>query len=191
MRRALPTVFALAALALAGCSNTAPPAPAAAPITVAPTTQAPAGFGASTPTERGALPKALGQHAGLTDDSTGAVIADFAVTAIAPASCNAGASKPQNGRFLALTIEATTKSDPNNVLANMQSFGSPWEFVAADGRSTQADNSAAAMCHYDAPVLKPNRSYTSTVVVDVPAGTAGVLVFDPARNGGWEWSIAA
>jgi hypothetical protein len=81
-----------------------------------------------------------------------------------------------------------SKDDPHVVLPAII-FGAGWEFVGADGLSTEASSTAAATCHYNTPQLKPNRSYSFDVVLDVPKGQTGVLVFDPVRNGGWEWAV--
>ncbi|WP_344421672.1 hypothetical protein [Pseudonocardia ailaonensis] len=117
-------------------------------------------------------------------------VLDFTVQQITEPRCDSssGREAPKNGRLVSLKVDAVSKDDPNNVLPAIL-FGAGWEFVGADGRSVEASTTAAAICHYDAPQIKPNRTYSFDVVLDVPKGQTGVLVFDPARNGGWEWAL--
>jgi hypothetical protein len=71
-------------------------------------------------------------------------------------------------------------------------FGAGWEYVGKTGESLEATTPEAASCSFNAPLgMKPNRSYNFDLVLDVPQDTSGgVIVFDPSRNGGWEWPLS-
>jgi len=147
-------------------------------------------YGTGVPTERGSLPKVIGQHAAVTNPGTTDVVVDFVLSGVQGARCNSGADDPKNGKFVAVKVSAKTATDAQNLLPRVV-FGAGWEFVSRDGESVVASTVQAASCDYDPPSeLKPNRSYNFDVVLDVPQSTAGgVVVFDPVRNGGWEWPI--
>ncbi|MCW2721744.1 MAG: hypothetical protein JWR81_5566 [Pseudonocardia sp.] len=134
-------------------------------------------------TERGSLPKVIGQHAAVTNPGTTDVVVDFVPSGVEGVRCNSGVDDPKNGKFVAVKVSAKTAADPQNLLPRVI-FGTGWESVSRDGESLVASTVQAASCTYDAPnELKPNRSYHFDVVLDVPQSTAGVVVvFDPVRN---------
>lgn len=187
----LMTAIVAAGLVVAGCANGTPETDA--PVTAPPTTETevaePATQGAS---ERGALPKELGQTAGI-DNNDGSTLTEFVVHEIrATAECNPYADEPANGQFRTVRITAATGDDPDDLLPLVQ-FGGGWEYVSSTGRSVEASTSEAAMCAYDVPSqLGPNRNYEFDVIIDVPQDSAGgVLVFSSpvVGDGGWEWQL--
>jgi len=55
----------------------------------------------------------------------------------------------------------------------------------------EATTPEAAACSFDPALgMKPNSPYNFDLVLDVPQDIGGgVIVFDPARNAGWEWPL--
>ncbi|MEU6701732.1 hypothetical protein [Pseudonocardia sp. NPDC046786] len=187
----LVAVIAAAGLMMAGCANGTPDtdAPVSAPHTAETEAVEPATQDRSP---RGALPKELGQPAGLVNND-GTTLAEFVVHEIsATADCNPYSDEPVNGQFRTLRMTAATGNDPDGLLP-IVSFGFGWEYVGPTGRSVEASTVEAAGCALDVPQqLGPNRNYEFDVIVDIPQDAAGgVLVFSsPAvAEGGWEWQV--
>lgn len=200
-------VLAAAALALTGCATTTdatPPTPPtwsqyagdpASPEAANPQRPVAGEPGGPPLNARGNIEKALGQTGGLTNPSDGKVAMEFAVQKISlPKRCPAEYSTtPAGMRPVALDVVVNTKDDPDNILS-MVTIGNSWEYLAPDGTSINATEWMG--CEYDSPQLRPNRKYTATVWVWVPAdaptdGTAA-LVWNPSRAGlGYEWKLTA
>lgn len=179
--------------------------PAPAPSAAAPAPPTPVGAAAPVPplpaaqaepvlTELGNIAKQYGEVASVLADS-GNVIAEFTVGDPTVATCNPYASEdPVNGRFIRLPITLKTYDDPTDQLV-LPSFGNgSWEYVSADGRSSEAATTAAAMCGYDVPSqLGPNRTYDFGIILDVPSAP-GSLVLNASWSinnaDGWEWAYS-
>lgn len=149
-------------------------------------------YGSQTANERGNLVKEIGQPAGIQSPD-GSVMLDFALTGVREVTCpTARQGYPsENGRFLAVSIAANTHDDPENMLKSV-SFSYSWEHVNPEAVSVQADTPAAGVCASDiadpTSTLRPNRKYTTEVVLDVPKGE-GALVWTQGANVGWEWKL--
>jgi hypothetical protein len=87
MRRLLLLIVPLAS---AGCATPAP-APAGSPVLASPSTPSvnPT-YGTGVPTERGSLPKVIGQHAAITNPGTTDVVVDFVPSGVEGVRCNRG-----------------------------------------------------------------------------------------------------
>jgi hypothetical protein len=120
---------------------------------------------------------------------------EFAVQAIkSREGCqNPYSTEPPGMRPVTVDVVVNTKADPDGTL-QMITFGHGWEYIAPDGTSIDATGSAVP-CEYDSPQLKPNRKYTATiwmwVPADAPTDGSGLLVWNPSfADLGYEWKFA-
>ena len=176
-----------ALLAVSACASPAAPG---GPVQASPPPVNPT-YETQVATDRGSLPTTFGQHAAVTSPGMQDVVLDFVLTGPGKPKCNVGALDPKNGKYITVKISAKSAADPQNVLQGLI-FGAGWEYVGKTGESLEATTPEAASCSFDAPLgMKPNRSYNFDLVLDVPQNTGGgVIVFDPNRNGGWEWPLS-
>lgn len=212
-----PLIVLVAAATLTGCSAgvdaapqptvtvtvtqtvTATPEPAAAAPT--PTEATASDTPKAEPTEtstpsgprksaRGNLIKDINEEAGLISPE-GEDLALFKVTGIDPNfQCN---RTPENGKFVAITIEAETMA----ALADQewpQIEFEDWIVVGADGKQQNADPRTieAMMCVEDSeqfpPRMGPGLSAEGVMVLDVtPESGVAVLRMDGGFVG-WEWN---
>lgn len=224
MRRATaPTAAALTAAAalslLAGCSDDVggraaqavsdPSDTAAASTSARPAkTAAPGGTSSSTAAgsssagggagvnQRGNIPKALGEEAGITDGAGGDLLT-FTVAAITPdLPCDSGFDDPPlSGHYVGIELRVSTS--PSLTADDYVSFSEyDFAFIGPDGVTDTSVDGNAWTClsddrRFPSDTLGPGQQYVGTIVVDVPA-TTGTLVFAPsvlAGNGGWEWQF--
>jgi hypothetical protein len=145
-------------------------------------------------TELGNIAKQYGEAASVVADN-GSVIAEFTIGDPAVATCNPYSSEdPVNGRFIRLPVTLKTYDDPTDQLVFLSLGGGSWEYVSADGRSSEAATTAAAMCGYDVPSqLGPNRTYDFGVILDVSSAPGSLVLNASWSNndaGGWEWAYS-
>ncbi|MCI2958266.1 hypothetical protein MN032_11205 [Agromyces atrinae] len=190
MRRAALTVLFVGALALTGCTSSAP-TPVAAP-TVEPATPAAtpdATAPAAETSTRGNLVKTVGQTFGATDPVTGDQVANFRVTAITvdPACTGEYASASDNGHFVKLDVEGETLPELGEDI-----YLTGWNVIAENGTTFNglAESGASSMClgfNEQLPIrIGPGERVAGSIVLDVPTAS-GVLVL-PFGGGAWEWS---
>jgi hypothetical protein len=205
----LPTVLVLGlVLAAAGCAAANDANPATPPTWSQyagegdPASREAASTAAAQPAgppvnDRGNIEKALGETGGLTNTSDDQVAMEFAVQAIKihkGCAANTYRTLPAGMKPISLDIVANTHDDPDNLL-QFVTVGHGWEYIAPDGTSFNANETMS--CTYESADLKPNRKYTVTVWLLVPAdaptdGTA-TLVWNPspALGLGYEWKLTA
>lgn len=205
-------------LAIAGCSSRPTQAPSAGvpTATAQPDTagQAPAGdpgtvdsaVGPTSP--RGARPWKVGERIQTWGPPKSAGIGQYVtITAIRPVTSCAGQAigpsgelipaKPTNGRFLAvdMTIEDTPAYDTSQggyYVGTAQQY----DYVTSSGRAVDdVDTTVAFYCTgKESPFqqLKPGRTYTGTVDIDVPVD-GGYLIFGQSQSvgPGFEFEIPA
>ncbi|MGW5924192.1 hypothetical protein ACWFPY_34810 [Nocardia fluminea] len=117
----------------------------------------------------------------------------FTVTKITvDESCSKpSAATPTSGHFIALDMEVKTSTA--YLGDNITGFhpGNDWSLVDAGGTTLpHADSNAVYGCHQaDWPTdMQPASTYRFRLTFDSPTPT-GILVYDPAPDGGWEWAF--
>ena len=193
------TTVLLAALMLSGCNGSEPeltgvpvePATGDSTASPAPTaTKAPR-------SPRGALIKKVGEPAQiLVKEGSDGWALNFTVTGIeVDPVCAPDTTPPENGHFVAISIEATTAPEPvfSDVL-DMVNFGS-WKVIAPNGTTVNNVTSHASYSCLPAAERIPSmigaaEKVTGKVVLDVP-DTAGTLVHSQGSSAGWEWEYGA
>lgn len=152
-------------------------------------------------TERGRLPKQIGEPAGINaPDGTQPVL--FTITRAEinptcpprPQGVYADQMRPENGHFTRLSIEVTT--GPGYDTNYDPFYGLTW--VDDQGYShNQVRTFAASLCEADqglSTAMGPGQRYRGVIVLDVPS-TSGVLLLQTVAQqaqgfGGWEYPIA-
>lgn len=207
---AATVLAAAAALALTGCTVTTSGTPSAAPADGwsqyaddpaftedAGVTETPAPAAAPPTTERGALPLAFGETGRITYQVDGSVLAEFAVHGMkVHKGCDNRFIKPPAGmRPISIDITVNTHADPTGTTLQFLMFGQSWEYIAPDGTSFEASPGAGMSCDYNSPDLKPNRKYTETIWLlipaDAPTDGTGHMVWTPSSNVSFEWALTA
>lgn len=109
--------------------------------------------------------------------------------------CSPDSQLPENGHFVAISIEATTAPEPvfSEVLG-MVNFGS-WKVIAPNGTTVNNVTSNASYSCLPAgesipPSIGAAEKVTGKVVLDVP-DTSGTLVHAQGGGSGWEWEYGA
>ncbi|WP_258905276.1 hypothetical protein [Actinokineospora sp. UTMC 2448] len=191
--------FAALALVSAGCAEGGSPVPAAGSgshldlpeatttTTTTPTTTKPA------TSERGNVPKKLGEEAGVTNED-GATMLTFTLDSIDKSGRCTGefAEKPENGHFLILHLRVTTAAEFDEMVA--AGMFNPYDFavVGPDGvTETNLSTVATYSClNESAPLaLAPGSKYRFSIVLD-SRSTKGVLTYRPGfMASGWEWPL--
>lgn len=218
-------ISAVAALgALTACSETksdASPATVTETVTVTATPEAPAlpsTPGGPTPSgipgaptspastesgersERGNIVKKAGEKAGIKDKAGEEAVA-FTVTDIDPDyKCTSrSARKPQNGRFVALTVEvAAGKNLAEVTSSDSLHLVTGWNFQDKDGTVPNANplSSATFSCLAESDRLAsrigPASKAKGLIVLDLPK-SEGIVVYKPSwgyrQQLGWEWEV--
>jgi hypothetical protein len=148
---------------------------------------------------RGAIPKQIGEAAGLcNDEKCTAFAVTFTVDKIeVDVQCTEPyAEPPANGHYIALTmtIKTTDLFGPDLVpLFNISPFS--WEIIGADGITEASDPGAGAyscLPTSDLPPagLSPSSQYVTTMVLD-SRNASGILLLRMPNlvDGGWEWTF--
>lgn len=206
MRRAFIAVLVLATAALVGCTsrsgggdvNAAHSSGLATPASDTPSSPSSA---AAAKSPRGAIPKSLGEPAGLcTDLSCKEFGMTFTVDKIeVDATCTEeyaaeiGAA-PKNGHFVVLTMTVKTTDKFTEDIAYVVDF-SPFafQFVGPDG-ITEPSGDGGYGCMAQNEVLPsgpyaPSSQYTGKVVLD-SKNTAGVILLRMTGTSvSWEWTF--
>jgi hypothetical protein len=148
---------------------------------------------------RGNLVKEVGEPASVTgNEGRGVELIAFNVTDIeVDPKCPAPyATKPENGHFVALTMEAKTGAEPDfsKDLYNGVSFhpGS-WKMIASNGTTVNEISTGAAFGCFEEQDMMPSQigpaeKVSGKIVFDVP-DTAGTLVYSLYEQTGWEWEF--
>lgn len=93
-----------------------------------------------------------------------------------------------NGRFVAVHLTVHTFDDPQNRLPGT-ALDKGWSYLGADGKVLRASTPAAAQCHHEDVALSARHSYSTAVVLDVPADVADDRVALDVADTHWEWPI--
>lgn len=154
-------------------------------------------LGSEPPTysERGTLPKKIGQP-GAKGEENGVVFMSFRVSDIdTDVTCQSSSNKPENGRFVAVHMDfQTTKAMADAGWTELSPYD--WEFLQEDGTMFNGSvfTEAALTCLPDAETLPENigpaRKASGKVVLDVTEDP-GFIVFGRQEidNNGWEYTL--
>lgn len=196
-------VLAGVILLLAGCASPQPAATGQAtpvePPSVSPaaTTPAPASPSETQAgNERGNVVKKLGETAYL-ETADGATLAKFKITKIQvdPKCTGAAVDKPQNGHYIAVTMDIQTTAalaeadDP--AFSVMPAF---WKVISPEGVTENDSDGNAYSCMAEKDLLPgrvgPGEHVKGIVVLDSAHTSGGlVLLFDLFESRGWEWGF--
>jgi hypothetical protein len=147
--------------------------------------------------QRGNIPKALGQEAGLghPTDPNAPWAFTFAVDSITvDPQCTSGyADPPANGHYIAINVRATTSPDlPSDwyIQVNPDYF----KVVGPDGITKDSLGGNSWSCLSDAEaftldVLGPGQQYAGAVVIDSPVANGSLIYSLPGGETGWEWQF--
>lgn len=142
-----------------------------------------------------AAPDTAGDKQGLQDTVTvdnqdGSPLLDFSLDRYVNTTCDAQAAQtqPSNGRFVTLNLSVTTHNDPQNQLPGIE-LNQGWTYLGEDGKAAPANTPAAQACHHEDLGLVPNQSYSTAVVLDVPADTPNDRVAYDVAGTHWEWDL--
>jgi len=156
-------------------------------------------------TEGGTIPLAIGEAGVIRFSSTNEPALQFAVTGVTSlAECTADDGSvltPDNGQFLAVTVDITTAADYLSVMTT----GVPLRVSMGDWLGQQADGTVipnsdvASSCVGETMLpdeIAAGETASGVIFVDTAAGTPGVS-FSPANVSGidqqsvrWEWPVA-
>ena len=154
---------------------------------------------ASGLSERGNIPKQIGEGATLTASSGGKALS-FEVTDIQPDfQCTSPyAEAPENESFVKVDITASTGSseDLQELFYGDSMMFNPydWKFVDSSGRTANDIGTAASYMCLDTgeslPLdIGPGENVSGSLVLDV-TDSSGTLVYAPIYDSaGWEWSL--
>lgn len=154
---------------------------------------------ASGLSERGNIPKQIGEEASLTA-SSGEKALSFEVTDIQPHfQCTSPyAEAPENESFVKIDITASTGSseDLQELFYGDSMMFNPydWKFVDSSGRTANDIGTAASYMCLDTgeslPLdIGPGENVSGSLILDV-TDTSGTLVYAPVYDSaGWEWSL--
>lgn len=201
---------ALTAVFLAGCeadpksqpiATSTPPGTGATSAAASTPTPAPANSVELERSSRGNLIKHVGTPASIADPAnTSTKMVDFVVTDIVLDPVCTGnygyPAVPQNGHFLAISMEVTTSAELAQQSYPRFSTAS-WDVISTDGtRQNASPNSntttaclpAQELLPYD---LGPAEHTKGTIILDV-ASPEGILILkDIGAYTGWEWNYPA
>lgn len=154
--------------------------------------------------DRGNLVKKVGEKAGVKDKEGGEAVT-FTITNIDPDFKCTGRypRKPQNGRFVALTVEASAGKNLKDVTTSGYLYldsGSGWSFQDKEGTIANGN----AMTGPTLSCIEENDRLTSRIgpaskakgllILDMPK-TEGLLIFQPSwgyrQQLGWEWEVGS
>jgi hypothetical protein len=153
--------------------------------------------GESRPTEGAstAVPDSSRDTQGLGDTVTvdnqdGSSLLDFSLDRVVNTTCDqqAAQTQPTNGRFVTLNLSVATHNDPQGHLPGVE-LNQGWTYLGEDGKVLQANTPAAQTCHHEDLGLVPNRSYSTAVVLDVPADAPDDRVAYDVAGTHWEWKL--
>ena len=154
---------------------------------------------ASGLTERGNIPKQIGEEASLTA-SSGEKALSFKVTDIQPGfQCTSPyAEAPENESFVKVDITASTGSAEDLeelfFIDSMMFNPYDWKFVDSSGRTANDIGTVASYMCLDTgeslpDEIGPGENVSGSLILDV-TDTAGTLVYAPVYDTeGWEWSL--
>ncbi|MFB6574322.1 hypothetical protein [Kocuria palustris] len=154
---------------------------------------------ASGLSERGNIPKQIGEEASLTA-SSGEKALSFKVTDIQPHfQCTSPyAEAPENKSFVKIDITASTGSseDLQELFYGDSMMFNPydWKFVDSSGRTANDIGTAASYMCLDTgeslpDEIGPGENVSGSLILDV-TDTSGTLVYAPVYDSaGWEWSL--
>lgn len=154
---------------------------------------------ASGLSERGNIPKRVGEEASLTA-SSGEKALSFKVTDIQPDfQCTSPYSEaPENESFVKIDITASTGSseDLQELFYGDSMMFNPydWKFVDSSGRTANDIGTAASYMCLDTgeslPLdIGPGENVSGSLILDV-TDTSGTLIYAPVYDSaGWEWSL--
>lgn len=195
----------LLTIVLTGCGSAVPASSPTAPNVPA------ASDGASEkpeetepPTEqavspRGNLLKEVGEPAGISgsedasDDLLTFNVTDIEVDPACPAPY---AQQPENGHFVAVTLEAKTGPEPafSEELYNGVNFSAgSWKVIASNGTTVNQISSGPAYGCFEEDHMIPSdiraaENVRGKVVFDLP-DTSGTLIYSLYGGIGWEWTF--
>lgn len=143
--------------------------------------------------DRGNLVVAAGDTGYIVNANEEEVL-QFTVKSIKPTKCNGQWADPaENGQFVAVEMDAVASKDFQPYDAMLSSY--QWTYYSDKGTRFNGDlgSSASHYCLDEAEVipsdLGPGDKVTGKVVLDVPDGTKGMLVFEPASGNGFEYTL--
>jgi hypothetical protein len=190
---------ALTVAVLAGCTTGPSGDPASSEDASAPVVTTPAADPRLS--ERGLLPKQIGQEAGIRNDD-GTVPVRFTITAAEadpqcqgrPGGVYAEQMTPSRGHFVRLTVDVTTGPgyDTNDAPFASLTWVDPGGYTHDQLRTWNA-----SLCEGDdglPTAMGPGQRYRGVIVLDVPTTTGTLLVATvgyPYDGGGWEYPITA
>jgi hypothetical protein len=148
---------------------------------------------------RGNLIKEVGEPAGITGGEDGSEeLLTFNVTDIEvdPACPAPYAQKPENGHFVAVTLEAKTGPEPafSEELYNGVNFSAgSWKVIASNGTTVNQISSGPAYGCFEEDHMIPSdiraaENVKGKVVFDLP-DTSGTLIYSVYGDIGWEWTF--
>lgn len=211
MKTTVTAALVLAPLFLAGCSTSAEPAETGTDETTgvdAPPSVEPAVADPTTPAaEQDEVSPRGNTIAEIGDFGTLSPVAEpdfplvkFAVTDITTdfACTSTYAEPPQNGRFMALTMDVETGPAPTFTEYLEQGFyisTYSFKFVTPEGTTANDVTGNAYMCLDEQSGLPseigPGEKATGLIVLDVPTTEGTVIYEDMASGEGWEWTVPA
>lgn len=199
MKRAVSTAVSIvAAIAIAGCSDsTASPTGGNNTAALASTSAKPSQPPAST-TESGILKKQVGESASLggkcsTKDSPDCMIR-FIVTDISWTDADCSSPATAGNAYLHLSIDVSSAPDlETDTGLDSALVYDNWGITDPDGYS--AKPVTAAQCSYDAgpfyAALLPGTKQKGDIVFEAPVGSTSLYLAPSVIQGRWEWSIPA
>lgn len=190
-RRAVVALTAAAAILLAGCAkdtNTGTATPELPSKTSTPSSTTSTTTPGPVVNERGLLPKALGQEAGLAD-TAGGTAATFSIDNIAvDPPCAEHGTKPDAGHILLLDVRAATGGDPE-VATYLAGILNPFNFAEVGADGVTRDAQPGSCTDYTKALTNEfgiNQKYAGTIEI-VVSEASGVLALKNG-TGGWEWT---
>ncbi len=126
------------------------------------------------------------------DNQDGSPLLDFSLDRYVNTTCDAAAAQvtPSNGRFVTLNLSVVTHNDPQGQLPSTE-LNQGWTYLREDGKPVAANTPAAQACHNEDLGLVPNQSYSTAVVLDVPADTPKDRVAYDVAGTHWEWDLSS
>lgn len=133
--------------------------------------------------------KDLGSKATVVN-TDGSPLLDVSLDRFVNTTCDqqAAQTQPTNGRFVTVNLTVTTYDDPQGRLPGIE-LDKGWSHLAGDGKVLPANTSAAQTCHHEDLGLVGRKSYSTAVVLDVPADAPDDWVAYDVAGTHWEWKL--